>query len=448
MSEARELDSPSPAAQETASPAALSDALAQRMRRALWLMAALVLVLLAMATLVQIDGAVVASGAVSVESRVKTISHPTGGVLEKLDVRDGDHVRANQILMAFATDVSGPSSELSNQSLAQLLARQARLEAERSGAAQLHWPAGYPAPADAEARDALTQERRLFELRKREMAGNQRLLNERIAQYEQLRESYRVQIASARRQLEIIGPELAGLRKLYEKRLVTINRLNQLERQAVDLEGSIGALDAEVAQTNARISEVREQKLTLDQSRRSEAAAELAQVVSAIADQRIRIAEVDDRFARAIVRAPATGTIEKLAYTTIGSVVPGGTPIAQIVPDKDLLIIEANVRPSDIDQLKVGQPARVLFTTLEENVTPELVGKLTYVAAEASDDGKGGPSFFRIRVELADTARNAAIYGQLRAGLPAEVFLRTGRRSLMSYLLKPLLDQINHAFRQ
>lgn len=438
---------PAAAAANVSSPD-VAAALATRMRRALWLMAGIIAALLAISTIVQIDGAVVGSGALSAESRVKTIAHPTGGILSRLLVRDGDRVRENDIVMEFATDVSGPSSELSNQSLDQLLARQARLEAERSGSSQMRWPAGYPPPADDEARSALVQERRLLQLRQSEMTGNRRLLDERISQFNQLNQSYRVQISSARRQLEIIQPELAGLRQLYEKRLVTVNRLNQLERQAVELEGSIGALEANIAQTNARISEVREQKLTIEQSRRAEAGAELAQVDAAIADQRIRIADADDRFSRSVVRAPAAGVIEKLAFTTIGSAVPGGTPIAQIVPDKDALIVEASVRPSDIDQLKVGQPARIMFPTLEQNVTPELAGKLIYLAADATDDGRGGPPFFRIRVELPVTTRNMPIHTQLRAGLPAEVFLRTGSRSLMSYLLKPLLDQINHAFRQ
>jgi len=438
---------PAAAAVSVSSPD-VTAALATRMRRALWLMVGIIAALLAISTIVQIDGAVVGSGALSAESRVKTIAHPTGGILSRLLVRDGDRVRANDIVMEFATDVSGPSSELSNQSLDQLLARQARLDAERSGRSQMRWPAGYPPPADDEARAALAQERRLLQLRQSEMTGNRRLLDERISQFNELNQSYRVQINSARRQLEIIQPELAGLRQLYEKRLVTVNRLNQLERQAVELEGSIGALEANIAQTNARISEVREQKLTIEQSRRAEAGAELAQVDAAIADQRIRIADADDRFSRSVVRAPAAGVIEKLAFTTIGSAVPGGTPIAQIVPDKDALIVEASVRPSDIDQLKVGQPARIMFPTLEQNVTPELAGKLIYLAADATDDGRGGPPFFRIRVELPVTTRNMPIHTQLRAGLPAEVFLRTGSRSLMSYLLKPLLDQINHAFRQ
>lgn len=438
---------PAAAAASVSSPD-VTAALATRMRRALWLMVGIIAALLAISTVVQIDGAVVGSGALSAELRVKTIAHPTGGILSRLLVRDGDRVRENDIVMEFATDVSGPSSELSNQSLDQLLARQARLDAERSGRSQMRWPAGYPPPADDEARAALAQERRLLQLRQSEMTGNRRLLDERISQFNELNQSYRVQISSARRQLEIIQPELAGLRQLYEKRLVTVNRLNQLERQAVELEGSIGALEANIAQTNARISEVREQKLTIEQSRRAEAGAELAQVDAAIADQRIRIADADDRFSRSVVRAPAAGVIEKLAFTTIGSAVPGGTPIAQIVPDKDALIVEASVRPSDIDQLKVGQPARIMFPTLEQNVTPELAGKLIYLAADATDDGRGGPPYFRIRVELPVTTRNMPIHTQLRAGLPAEVFLRTGSRSLMSYLLKPLLDQINHAFRQ
>lgn len=430
---------------DTGGPEAARDERLQRsMRGALWWMAGMIAFLLLLSAIVQIDGAVVANGAVSVESKVKTIAHPTGGILARLRVRDGDIVEANQILMEFATDVSGPNSELSNQSLDQLRAREARLDAERAGRAAM----GGAASDTADGREAMAQERRLFALKRAEQASNLRLLDERAAQLDELNRSYRVQISAARRQLEIIQPELEGLRKLYGRQLVTINRLNQLERQAVDLEGSVGALEANIAQTNARISEVREQKLNLVGSARADAAAELAQVRAAIADQRIKIAEADDRFTRSVVRAPARGTIEKIAFTTIGSAVPAGTPIAQIVPDTDTLIVEASVRPADIDQLRIGQQARVRFPTLEDNITPEIPGRLTYVAAEASSDGEGGPPFFRIRVEMTDAARRSRAFAQMRAGLPAEVFLRTNRRSLMSYLLKPLLDQISHAFRQ
>jgi HlyD family type I secretion membrane fusion protein len=418
--------------------------LGRRKRLAKILIGGMIILLILLSTVVRIGGAVVAPGAITVESRVKTISHPSGGVLAKLMVRDGSRVKQGDVLMEFETKISGPNSQFSNESLDQLLARQSRLEAEREGLSIMKAPAG----VNSAAGDVVAQERRLLALRRQERNGQIALLNERIAQARQLIESYRAQISAAQAQIKLIGPELDGLRTLYARQLVTINRLNQLERQAVELNGSIAALRANIAQTESRISETREQILNVDQQIRAEAGTQLAQVVAGISEQRIRIAEADDLFDKSVVKAPAAGVIDKLAFTTIGSVVPSATPIAQIVPDADRLVVEGSVSPADIDQLKVGQDARILFTTLNQNITPELSGKLTFISAERSDDGNGGPPFFRVRVEMDRKKASDLITAQLRAGTPAEIFLKTGDRSLMSYLFKPLLDQINLAFRQ
>jgi HlyD family type I secretion membrane fusion protein len=422
--------------------------LGRRRRRAVILMAVMLAALIALATIIRIGGAVIAPGAIAVESKVKTISHPTGGVLSAVKVRDGDRVRAGDILLEFETNISGPGAQFSNQSMDQLLARQARLEAERSGRNMLQLPAGLVDRNEASTRDIVEQERRLLALRRQERGGNIALLNERIVQLRQLIQSYRVQISAAQAQVKLIGPELDGLRALYARQLVTIGRLNQLERQAVDLNGNIASLQANIAQTEARISETREQILNVDQAIRSEAGTELAQVMATISDQKIRIAEADDRFAKAVVKAPVAGIVDKLAFSTLGSVIPSGTPIAQIVPDSDILVVEASVSPADIDQLKTGQRARVMFSTLNQNVTPELSGTLTFLSAESANDGNGGPPYFRIRVTLDRSSTNSDLYSQIRAGTPAEVFLQTGDRSLLSYLFKPLLDQITRSFRQ
>jgi HlyD family type I secretion membrane fusion protein len=422
--------------------------LAKRRRRAFVLIGVMLLTLLALATVVRIGGAVLAPGAIAVESKVKTIMHPAGGVLRSVKIRDGDRVRAGDILMEFETNISGPNAQYSNQSLDQLLARQARLEAERAGRGTMQLPAGLIDRGDVSARNIIDQERRLLALRRQERGGNIALLNERISQLRQLIQSYRVQISAAQAQVKLIGPELDGLRTLFARQLVTIGRLNQLERQAVELNGNIASLQANIAQTEARISETREQILNVDQSIRSDAGTELAQVLAAISDQQIRIAEADDRLAKAVVKAPVAGIIDKLAFSTLGSVIPSSTPIAQIVPDADILVVEANVSPADIDQLKTGQRARVMFPTLNQNITPQLTGILTFLSAESANDGNGGPSFFRIRIALDRSSISSQLYSQLRAGTPAEVFLETGDRSLLSYLFKPLLDQITRAFRQ
>ncbi len=436
-----------PAPDTTAYRGDVGSSLRRRKLWALWLIAAMFTFLFLLTFGIHIEGAVVAEGSLSVESRVKTITHPTGGVLSKLYVKEGDRVKAGQTLLEFDTDVAQPSAQFSNLSLDQLLVRKARLDAETAGLTRIGMPPEMEGRSSEATLRALGEEQRLLRLRQQEVASNRRLLDERIIQFQELIRSYDVQIESAQKQLVLIEPELEGLRTLFEKKLVPINRLNQLERQAVELRGSIGALQANIAQTQARISETQEQRLALQTTRKSEAATELAQVNSAVSDQRIRIAEADDRFNRSIVTAPVNGVVDQMQFITVGSVVPPGQAIAQLVPDKDELIIEAYVSPSDFDQLTIGQKARVTFPSLNENITPDLPGKLIYIAPQPTVLVEGQPPVVRIRVALSSQVRQSPVFRKLKPGTPSSIFLSTQSRSMMSYLFKPLLDQMRYAFR-
>lgn len=423
-----------------------ADRLRGRTRFAWLLSGALLAALLLLGLVLRVDGAVIGSGEVTVDTNVKTLIHASGGVVAEVLVRDGDHVDANQPLLRLDTSVSDVGSSSASAGLAGLLARRARLEAERDGAPAMRIPAD--APRDPETQAAFARERRLFDLRLTEHRGAFALLSERVRQLEDQIRGHEAQIAAIDDQMKLVGPELENLRSLYARKLVTVTRMNELERTAVQLRGSRAALVSTIAETRARIAETREQMLGVDKTRRSDAGTELAEVNARIGEQQVRAAAAADAVTRSVIRSPQSGTVDKLAYTAIGSAVPPGQPILQIVPDRDPLVIEARVRPQDVDQLQLGQAARVTFSGLDRQSTPDIAGKLSFISPDLSRDQQTGATFYRIRIELDAAQLKASRNVVLKAGMPAEAFVRTGSRSILSYLFKPLMDQLRHAFRE
>jgi len=418
-----------------------------RTRRAYVLIAALVLGFFGLSAILQVGGAVVGSGEVAVESNVKTLIHPTGGILKALMVRDGDHVAKGQLLMRLDQGVSSVGAESAALGLEQLLARRARLEAERDGASSILFPPDLTTKADARAREAMERERQLFALRRRERDGSIALLRQRVQQYQEQIASYQAQIAAIESQMTLIEPELAGLRKLHDRQLVTINRLNEMERTAVQMKGSKAALESNIAEARAHISEANEQILNVDKQIRSDAGTQLAEVVGQLNDQQVRVATTTDTVDRSEIRAPQSGVVDKIAFTTIGSAVPATQPLLQIVPDRDNMIVEARIRPQDVDQVRVGQAARVTFSGFNRQTTPDISGKLIFVSPDLTSDQRTGQSYYRIKVRLDAGALARAPQIALKAGMPAETFVETGDRSILSFLIKPLLDQLRYSMR-
>lgn len=395
-----------------------------------------------------VEGAVIGTGEISVDSRIKTITHPNGGVLAEVRVREGQRVRAGEVLMVLDSTVLGPSARNAALSRDQLLALRGRLEAERDDRSVITFPSELASRTDPEAQAAMTRERRQFELGRRERDNSLALLSQRIRQFEEQINSYRVQIDATQRQLELIQPELEGLRSLKERGLVTINRLNQMERTAVQLSATEASLQADIAQAQAQISETREQILNVSQTRRVQAGADLANSIAQLADEDSRAVSFEDSLQRATIVAPQSGVVDQIAYTTIGSAIPPNEAIIRLVPDQDKLIITAQVSPGDVDALKLGQVARVRFSTLDRQLSPEIPGRLVFISAERNDDPNSGASFYRARVEVDESDLTEAAGNDLRAGQPVEVFFTTGSRSILTYAIKPVLDQIRRAMRE
>ena len=416
------------------------------LRRPLGYLAAAFLFLLVIGAFVPIGGAVIATGQVGTESRVKRIAHPTGGVIAGIAVVNGQHVKQGELLMRLDDRVSGADANFSSLTVDQLRAQQARLEAERLGAASITFPADLAARGTPGAIKAIADERSLFAIRRSEETQLQAQLGSQVTQLNQQIAGFEGQIAALQRQIALIQPERKAFKTLWDKGLITISRRNELERLAASLDGSVAALEAQIASTRAKIGEAREQAIQLRESRRAQAGSELAQVNTALNMQQSRSVAAGDQQSRSEIRAPYSGTVEKIAFAAVGDVIKPAEAIMEIVPDADQLVIEAMIAPEDVDQVSAGQRASVRFSSFNLAATPNIDGQVGYVAADRSEDPQSRRPFYvaRISVDQSQVRREGLA---LRSGMPAEVHIQTGSRSMLSYIFKPLRDQFARAFR-
>jgi HlyD family secretion protein len=396
----------------------------------------------------QLSSALIAEGSIVVDSNVKKVQHPTGGIVGKLLARDGDHVKAGDILVQLDETVMRANLAIVTKGLDELMARKARLEAERDGAETVTFPARLLDPKNGDAAAAVDSERKLFQLRRTARLGQKAQLQQRIEQLEQEVSGIDAQQAAKGKEIDLISHELTGVRELYAKNLVQLTRLTQLEREAARLAGERAQLISSSAQTKGKISEIRLQILQIDQDLSSEVAKELRDIESKIGEFVERKVTAEDQLRRTDIRAPQTGTVFQSAVHTVGGVIIAGEPIMLIVPDADNLQVEAKVHPQDIDQVQIGQPAVLRFTAFNMRTTPEINGTVTRVSADTTTDQRTGQSYYTIRVALPADAAVQLGEVKLMPGMPVEAFVQTGERTVISYLMKPLRDQFMRAFRE
>jgi len=401
------------------------------------------------ASTTELSGAVLASGTTVVESNVKKVQHLTGGVVARLFVREGDKVHGGDVLVQLDDTVLRANLAIVSKSLDAMTARKTRLESERDGSTEITWPSDLLTRVeDTDAARAMDGERRLFEFRSRARFGQKTQLRERIAQ---LREEIGGQLAlqaSKGEEIELIKKELEGVRGLWEKNLVQLTRLTALSREAARLKGELAQSISATAQSRGRISEVEQQIIQIDQDLSSEVARDLREVESKIGEFIERKVSAEDQLKRVGIRSPQDGVVHQLAIHTVGGVVVPGDPIMMIVPEADHLSVEAKVSPQDIDQLRVGQTAGLRFTAFNQRTTPEIAGTVSRISADVSVDQRNGQNFFTIRISTtADETRRLGDV-KLIPGMPVEIFAKTYDRSVLSYFTKPLHDQIARAFRE
>jgi len=396
-----------------------------------------------------INGAVIAPATVVVETNAKKVQHAEGGIVAELLVREGDHVQAGQLLIRLDETDTRSSLAVIDAQLHELWAAQARLEAERDEAAALKFTAELMTQGtNPEIQKILSGQTKLFVARQKAVLGQKDQLYQRIAQLDDEIAGLEAQKASKQKQISLISQELDGLVDLKKQGLVQINRVLALEREGARLEGELGQLVADVARARGRIGETKLRVIQIDQDA-------IKEVLTDLRDNQGRIAELIERriaakahLARTEIRSPRSGYVHQLALHTIGGVIQAGEAVMEIIPERDVLVLEALVEPQDIDQVEVAQIAVVRFSAFDQRNTPELNGEVARVSADLVRDGAAGTSYYSVRIKLGPDEIAKLGDKPLKPGMPAEAFIQTGARTAISYLLKPLTDQIVRAFRE
>lgn len=401
------------------------------------------------ASTAEISGALIAQGSLVVDSNVKKVQHPTGGVVGEVRVHDGDRVKAGDILVRLDETVTRANLAIITKGLIELYARKARLGAERDGADAVAMPKELADKAgDPDVEEALASERKLFELRRKARLGQKDQLQQRIQQLQEQITGLTAQQDAKSKELAIIGQELQGVRDLWSRNLVQISRLTSLEREEARLQGEHGQLIAAAAEVKGKIVETQLQILQVDQEFTSDVAKELRDTDGKIGEYVERKVTAEDQLRRTDLRAPQDGIVFQSTVNTVGGVITAGDPVMLIVPEKDALQVEAKVEPKDIDQVQFGQPVVLRFSAFNMRTTPELNGTVSRIAADTSTDQRTGQTYYLVRISMSheEIARLGDV--KLTPGMPVEAFIQTGQRTMLSYLVKPLQDQFERAFRE
>jgi len=396
----------------------------------------------------EITGAIIAQGQIVVDSNVKKVQHPSGGIVGELRVRDGDKVKAGDIVVRLDDTVTRANLAIVTKGLNELLARKARLEAERDGASRIKFPAELTSSNSPDVSLVMASEAKLFEARLASRNGQKAQLRQQIEQLKDEISGLAAQREAKTREIELIQRELAGVRELYQKNLVQLPRLTQLERETARIDGERGQIIATMAQARVKTSETELKIIQIDQDLASDVGREIREIDAKVGEFVERKVTAEDQLKRVDIRAPQDGTVFQSAVHTVGGVIQAGEPIMLIVPASDNLAVEAKANPQDIDQLRVGQTALLRFTNFNQRTTPEIFGTITRISADTTVDQRTGASYYTVRIALIPDEVAKLEDVKLVPGMPVETFVQTGDRTVISYLAKPFLDQIKRAFRE
>ncbi len=401
------------------------------------------------ASTAQISGALIAPGSIVVDSNVKKVQHPTGGVVGEVRARDGDRVKAGDVVVRLDDTVTKASLAIVTKGLDGLWARRARLLAEQDGAERITFPPELMESfANPDVRSLIGNEVKLFQVRSSGRVNQKAQLKERIAQLKEEIGGLEAQENAKSREIELIQKELVGVRDLFAKNLVQISRLTVLERDAARLDGDRAQFVAQKAQAKGKITEIELQIIQIDKDLSSEVSKEMREINDKIGEFVERKVTAEDQLRRIDIRAPQDGMVLQSTVHTVGGVITAGDAIMLIVPDSDNLSVEAKVNPQDIDQLRIGQKTLLRLSAFNQRTTPELNGTISRISPDTTIDQRTGQSYYTVRISLPpeEVARLGDV--RLMPGMPVEAFVQTGERTMISYLAKPFSDQLMRAFRE
>ncbi|MCG7494529.1 HlyD family type I secretion periplasmic adaptor subunit [Thalassobius sp. Cn5-15] len=405
----------------------------------------------AWATLTEIAGAIVTSGQIEVDQNRQVVQHPDGGVIADLLVDEGDMVQRDQLVIRL--DPTEVQSELAitEAQLFEIMARRGRLQAEQNGSAEAAFDPELLAAgqADADVQSMIDGQLRLMQARDESIARETQQLERRQAQIRSQVEGVNAQQEALRQQLSLIEEELSGQNRLLERGLAQASVVLNLQRQQARLSGEVGALAAQVAESEGRITEIDIEILKLQTTRREQA-------VSQLRDLQYRELELAEtrraqalRLSRMDIRAPVSGIVHALQFYTPRSVVRPADPVLYLVPQDRPLVIATQVATTDVDQVYPGQSVTLRFPALDQRTTPELSGTVAQVSADAFTDEASRASYYRAEIAVsAEELSKLPADVTLLPGMPVEAYIRTADRTPLAYLVKPLSDYFAKAFRE
>ncbi|HSP25085.1 MAG TPA: HlyD family type I secretion periplasmic adaptor subunit [Saliniramus sp.] len=395
-----------------------------------------------------LESAATAAGVVESESSRKTIQHLEGGIVREILVRDGDEVAAGQALLRL--DDTRPRTQLHGLrgQLFDAQAREARLLAERDARETFDFPADLTAAATEDPAVAAVVEgqRAVFESRREVIRSQEAVIAERSNQVENEIAGLRAQESAARQRLEIIREEIATVQDLVDKGLTTKPRLLTLQRELVDVEGRRGEAVAQIARAHQVIAEARANLLNLQSDRHNEVTQSLYETQNLIVQLTERMQAAADQLARTEVVAPENGIVTDLRIRTPGGVVGAGASLMEIIPRGDRLVVNARLRPEDIDVVRVGQPAEVHLLASRNRRAPPLEGTVVHLSADRLVDERTEQAYYAMTIRVEDERARGEI--EMVPGMPVQVFIKTGESTVALYAINPLLDTINRAFRE
>ncbi|WP_254440619.1 HlyD family type I secretion periplasmic adaptor subunit [Ruegeria sp. HKCCA6837] len=398
----------------------------------------------------RLAGAIVSSGVIEVQSNRQVVEHPDGGVVGEIFVRDGDVVSSGDMLLRLDDTFLSSEQTIVEAQLFELLVRRARLEAERDGLtpAELTTQLTDVQKEYGIGADLIAGQQNLFEARLETLSRQDEQLRKQVVQIESEIEGTQAQLVSLRRQVELIEDELEDQQSLLNRGLTQTSRVLALQREEASLNGEIGRLEAAVARLRGQIASTEIQIVELTATRREEAITTLRDVQAQVAELSERRLSLSERLTRLDIRAPVTGRVYGSQVFALQSVVQPGEPMMYIVPQDTPLLVAARVDAIHVDQLHVGQPVALRFPAFNQRETPELDGQVYNVSADTFTDEQSGFTFYRAEVELNNGQIDRLNGQELLPGMPVEALIKTDERTPLSYLVKPMADYFNRAFRE
>jgi len=396
-----------------------------------------------------LESAAIAFGVVESESSRKTIQHLEGGIIREIRVKEGDLVRAGQILITLDDTKARAEAQSLRGQLWDAVAREARLQAEQRGDDRVSFPDTLEREANGNSAVAvvLAAQRSIFDTRRQAFQSQVEVNAKRRSQTEKEIEGLKGQEAAAVRRVAIVREEVATVAALLDKGLERRPRLLNLERERADIEGRRDEIAAQISRADQVVSESQANLLKLESDRRSEISQALREAQNQIFQNRERLQAAQDQLSRTAVTAPEDGVVTELQVHTPGGVIGAGAPLMELVPRQDRLIVTARVKPEDIDVVHVGLSAEVSLLPYNQRRVPRLHGTVTHVSADRVLDKRTDQPFYAAKVRVEDP-RASAIGIRIVPGMPSQVFVKTGRGTVALYALRPLLDSFDNAFRE